>query len=155
MALLRPHNEDALKAYLSALVPSVSGLIGTTLPEARATWSASGFVRMLVVGGSGAGELLQRRPVFRLECFANAGDSPIPPWSKATALAEDIRELGERRARGVVLGNQSPAAAAFLPFVITNFLVLSEPRPLPGDVAAYARVTLDVELWWSPVGRGI
>lgn len=148
----RPSNEIVLETYLAALIPELVGRIDDTLPADRATWSSNGFVTYAVVGGSGEPELRQRRPVFRVECFATNVDSLLVPWGKATALAEAIRDLGERRARGLVLGNQAPTGpAAFSPFVVTNFLVLVEPRRIPDDAASYARVALDVELWWSPL----
>lgn len=152
--MARPTSDVVLKAYLGALIPELGGgaRLATTLPEDRTVWAAAGFVTFGVVGGTPNSEVMQRRPVFGLQCWANAGDSPKPPWGKAASLAEAIVDLGERRDTGRLFGAAQPTnGAPFDPFVVTHFRVLTEPRKLIDSGSAYARFVLDVELWWSPL----
>ena len=145
----RPNNDIVLKAFLRAFVPELAtgSLVAARLPADRTVWAASGFVTFLSVGGVYRPELVQRRPVYTLSVWANAGDSARPPWGKANELAEAIREVADNRKGGNVrpVGPNTHGR-----FIVSNFVVLNEPRKITGDESAYARFDLDVELWWSP-----
>jgi hypothetical protein len=141
---LLPNNELVAVAWLQG-IPYLGSRVATSLPTDNSTWSASGFVTAVAAGGTPNSELPWRMPAIGVTCWGVAPTSGKPPWNLASQLAEQVREA--------VLDHTAAPRLVTLPtgyelaFVRTVQL-LSEPTRVPGDVASYARYTLDIGLWW-------
>jgi hypothetical protein len=143
---LHPTTELVAVAWLKAAVPYLGTRVATELPMDNASWSASGFTVVSSAGGSPHIYLPLARPVLSIDCYGVAAGAARPPWNLAFQCAEEIRRATLAHAtvpRAVTL----PAAYALAR--VLAVIPRSEPRRIPGDVANYARVQMDLELWWS------
>lgn len=143
--LLRPNNELVAVAWLKG-VPYLGNRVATSLPADNSSWSASGFVTVSGIGGSPDPDLPVRRPVVQLDCWGVAPNSSKPPWNLAAQLAEQVRDAVETHGS---VGRRVDMPAAYRDARVETVVLRTEPRRVPGDVAAYARFTMDAELWWK------
>lgn len=163
MSLLPPNSELVACAWLAAVPGFSSAMIGTTLPNLPSkgtvpAWVATGFLKVLVVGGSPHAFVPQAQPVVGITCYAVnvtqvGANGPInvatkPPWDRAALLGEQIRQAAyplNKSAAGRVLSMPVPGYARA---AVQSAVVLTEPRRVPSDFASYAQYTLDVQLSW-------
>ena len=142
-------------------------MIGMTLPQDAAKWYQTGFVRVSTIGGTPDAYMPLEQPVVSVDCYAVNGSwtrspqspsgtpgtfnpSNKPPWDRATQLAQRIRAGAlaaqySGSARQVVPGPAGYAAAT-----VASAYLLTQPRPLYGDAASYARVHLELMMRWIP-----
>lgn len=145
MATLHPTSELVAIAWVNSAIGATG--VGLDLPEDSTTWPDRGFVQIRAVGGTPHIHIAQRQPVVSVDCWAAAtSGSQRPPWHRATQLAEQIRVATEASDanRQVVIGGD------YFDAHIQTVYALTEPRPIPSDVAGYAHVTLDIALYWVP-----
>jgi hypothetical protein len=140
--LLHPTSEQVAVAWLKDAIGS-SG-IGIDLPQDSSTWPARGFVQVRSVGGTPHVHIPQRQPVISVDCWAAGTNMARPPWFRAAQLAEIVRVATEAAdaKRQVVIGG------SFVNATIQTVYALTEPRPIPSDVAGYAHSSLDIALTW-------
>lgn len=142
-----PNTELVAVAYLKT-VPGLGSNVATDLPQDNSTWSASGFVQVMTVGGTPNAYSPIARPVVSVDCWAVSPNSSKPPWGKANQLAEDIRAAVHG---GVLLPQRVTVGAAYAKADVVEARILSEPRRIPDDDADYAHFSLDLELHWIEV----
>lgn len=139
--LLHPTSELVAIAWLRQVLTTD---VGVDLPEDSTTWG-TGFTQVRAVGGTPHIHLPQRQPVISVDCWASAANgSHRPPWNRATQLAEQIRaatEASDANRQVVIGGNYHNAH-------VQAVYPVSEPKPIPSDVAGYAHVSLDLCLFW-------
>lgn len=137
-----------------AWVSGISGIspaqVATTLPEDNASWSASGFVELTVVGGSPGIDTPIRHSVFQVDAWASNPNSSKAPWGKAFTLAELV-VTGAYPLNPLLAARNLVMPAAFGSARVMSAVVLSEPRRIENDEASYARVTFDLQLNWAEV----
>jgi hypothetical protein len=129
-------------------------MVGTQLPPdvdpngSVASWIATGFVTVSVVGGTPDPLLPINRPVLQVDCWATVPGSNKPPWYKAAALASAIRYATWDRVRiprpvvASVNGVEYPLA------VVQSAYLLTAPRRLYDDQGDYSRYQFDLALTW-------
>jgi hypothetical protein len=140
-ATLHPTNELVAIAWLEAVLTTP---VGKDLPEDSTDWGAVAFTQVQAVGGSPHIHIPQRQPVVALHFWASNKGSPRPPWNRSAQVAEQAwlaTQAPDAKRRVVVGGNYFNAA-------IQTVYALTEPRPIPGDVAGYAHTTFDLYLAW-------
>lgn len=145
---LRPNSELVAVAWLQS-IDYLGSRVATSLPTDNSTWSASGFVTAVAAGGSAPAYVPFREPVIGVTCWGAAPTSGKPPWNLAAQLAEAVLEetLDHRTVPRLVT-----LPAAYNPAFVRGVRALTEPRRVPGDVASYARYTLDLAFQWVEVG---
>jgi len=147
-ALLLPHNELVLAAWIQAVLGQVGG-VGSKLPGDAASWAQSGFVQIAVVGGSSSPYMPLKSPVFGVKCTAvapNGGRQPV--WDQANQLAERIRAAcftAQQAPQEVTLPSGYQHAA------VRSAYLLNEPRRVGGDDSAFARYVFDLQMHWTAV----
>lgn len=117
--------------------------VGTELPKDASTW-LDGFLQVTVVGGTPDMELLVRRPVVQVDCWATTAGSSEPPWGLAAHLSSVV--LAAAYSAGPRL---TVLPDPFGTVRVQSAYVVSEPRRIPSDEARYARVQFDLQLHWS------
>lgn len=141
--------------WLRLALPGTSN--GTDLPAADVTTRTAGFVRVSgVVAGSPGRDVPMRVPVLLCECWvAPAEGSQKTPWNRAGDLAErlvaatyDPQLMGRLIELGVLLGADF---ASYAPARVQTTTAVSEPERVENDLAAWARVDVDVEMRWTPL----
>lgn len=144
---LRPTSRIVTLAWLKLAAPGVGA--DTALPAVSEATAISGFIRPQIVGGSPDRDVPLRNPVISAECWI----SPHPvtrkvSWSRAEDLAERLaaavydRQLMNRVLDLSEFGNYAPAR------VLTG-LALTEPRRAEGEPTDWARVDVDLQLFWT------
>lgn len=124
-------------------------MVGLDLPHDNTTWAPSGFVHVVtVVGGAPGLHLPTREPVVQVDCVAVTPASGRPPWGKAEQLAEAIVN-GGYPSGGRFVGEHLPAG--YRDARVDVAWTPGEPRRVPGDQGAYARLTVDLALHWVAV----
>jgi hypothetical protein len=148
-------NSDLVAQSWVRRIPAVVALagvppVGMTVPAGEnPSWAATGFIQVLVVGGSSHPDFELRRPVVSIMTHAVKVTSKEPPWNVAGRLAEYVFKACydfDRAHNGsleVVAGTRQYPNAQ-----IIEVNALSEPRAVPGDPAGYARYMFDLQLEW-------
>lgn len=151
---LLPNDELVATAWIASVPGFTPAMVGTQLPPdvnadgSVASWIATGYVTVSVVGGSPDPMLPINRPVLQVDCWATVPGSNKPPWNKAAALASAIRYATWDRTRiprplvATVAGVQYPLA------VVQSAYIVTAPRRLYDDQGDYARYQADVALSW-------
>ncbi|MFE1849855.1 hypothetical protein ACFYOF_06255 [Streptomyces sp. NPDC007148] len=136
--VLRATPELVATAWLKTIVGDI---VATTLPkrgkDGSITWAASGFVTLVVAGGSPNIYVPLRDPVVGLSCWALNPDSQKPPWGKASNLAETI-------VAATLDHPNVPRTALALPagypsVQVKSAYVTGDPRRITDDSSSYAR----------------
>lgn len=143
-----PNGELVAVAWLKDAVPYLGSRVATSLPADNATWGASGFTTVAVVGGTPDNYVGWRRPVVSVDVWGSAPSSAKPPWNLAAQQAEAIRTaiLDHRTA-----GRAVAMPSGYLGARVGTLIMRTEPRRIRGDVANYAHYQMDVEFWWTEV----
>lgn len=133
-------------AWIASLPGMTTDMVGAQLPENSASWAASGYVTVTVVGGSPNKYIPLSAPVFKVDCWTCNPDTGLPPWGKAKNLAETVRQ-------GIYLDTEDWLT---LPHCDQSARVVSayfthEPRATYGDTGDYACMTVDLSLHWVVV----
>jgi hypothetical protein len=138
---LHPTSELVAVAWLQAVLTTP---VGKDLPEDSADWGDLAFTQVQAVGGSPHIHLPQRQPVIALHFWASNKGSPRPPWNRSAQAAELARLATEApdAKRQVVIGGD------YYDATIQTVYALTEPRPIPGDVAGYGHTQFDMALYW-------
>lgn len=122
--------------------------VATVLPSGDLAEQAliDGFVQLTVTGGSPDIDVPVRRPVVAVDCWVASAQGAKPPWGKAFALAETVRQATEGDAwrRAVTM------PAGYGPVYVLSVMAISEPRRILSDPGRYARVQFDIEIHWRP-----
>lgn len=130
-------------------IPTLSpSMVDDQLPFERETWSASGFVVPVLVGGGANIYFRLDQPVVTFDCFANQEDTDLPAWVKAQAIAETIRVF--------TYANQPvfvPLPTCDEDAKVLSTYVLRSPRKKYGDYGDYGAYSIDVQLYWVPIPR--
>ncbi len=143
---LRANSELVASAFIAAVLGDPS-IVGTTLPRDATSWSASGFVRIVVAQGVPEVHLPVRRPVIGVETWAApASSSTKPPWGKAAQLAELI-VAGCYASSGQVRNLTMPVSG-YNTVRMFSAWPITEPRRMVSDVASYARYGFDMRCDW-------
>lgn len=126
-------------------VTGLANSVNTTLPKDNTTWAASGFIQVVVVGGSPNIDVPMRQPIYQIDCWATNPSSNKPPWGKASSLAEMILDnCYERRDKVSSLALPSP----YTPVRIHSVYASIEPRRIHNDPASFARIQLELTMHW-------
>lgn len=158
MPTLLPTSDLVAVAWISGVPGLSADMVSTNLPQDKTTWATTGFITVSTIAGAPHVDLPIRRPVVQVDCWAVNPNSPRPPWGKANALAEKIRDHVEsdnrladnfyRTLTFTNLGDYYPAA-------IKEAIMRTEPRRgivqgmVPqGDEGYYAHYMLDLEIHW-------
>jgi hypothetical protein len=146
---LTPNSELVAVTYIRSLSigPSATSGVGTTLPEATASWT-DGFVVAQVVGGSSDIDVQSKHPLVQLDVYVPSVNTSKPQWGKAATIAADIVEklyAHDSTTSPLVLGT------AFKDARVQTAYAVSEPRRISNDPAGHARYTVDVVLNWVTV----
>lgn len=151
---LLPNDELVATAWIGSIPGFTLAMVGTQLPPdvnpdgSVASWIATGFVTVSVVGGNPDSLLPINRPVLQVDCWATVPGSNKPPWLRAAALASAIRNATWDRIRtprplsATVNGVEYPLA------VVQSAYIVTAPRRLYDDQGDYARYQADVALSW-------
>lgn len=151
---LLPNDELVAAAWIASIPGLTPAMVGTQLPPdvnpdgSVASWIATGFVTVSVVGGNPDPLLPVSRPVLQVDCWATVPGSNKPPWGKAAALASVIRNATWDRIRtprplaAAVNGIEYPLA------VVQGAYLATAPRRLYDDQGDYARYEFDLVLSW-------
>lgn len=159
MGLQRCNTELVTRAWLKTVPGLPVNQIGTTLPQDNSTWSASGFVQLIVTGpGTSSKYFGYRAPVVTIHTWATNPDSQNPPWGKACDLAELVwaQCLEDDNGRGDLdMGVSGFTKKA----VVYQVWPLKEPKRIPWgfpsgqgsfiDPANTAHYTLDLQIAWA------
>lgn len=166
--LLLPNSELVARAWL-ATIPGITGaMVGTLLPRISESvlpgWAATGFLTVAVVGGSPHAYVPLAQPAVSVNCWAVAATQALPggpvtvsnkpPWGKANQLAELVRQAVDPLQRGLSAKQVSMPVPGYGRAAVRSALMLTEPRRLPSDVAAYARFQFELLLHWSAEAVG-
>jgi hypothetical protein len=89
-----------------------------------------------------------RQPAIGVTCWGVAATSGKPPWNLASQLAEAI--LDATLAHQTV-PRRVTLPTGYAPAFVRSVRALTETQRVPGDVASYARYTLDLALDWVEV----
>jgi hypothetical protein len=123
--------------------------IGDEVPADPTLWAEHGFLHVpTTVGGSPDVHLPWRQPVVQVDTYTNRPDSEHTPWNKAEHLAAAVLEAAQAQRSPVDLAMPD----GFRPVRLHAVWAQSEPRRLPSDPAAYARVNVDYEMRWVVIG---
>lgn len=140
-------NTELVAVGLLKNIPELGGGVATELPADNSSWSASGFVQVLTVGGSPSPYLPVASPVVGVDCWAVNPNSGKPPWGKAAGVAEYVRRYLE----SVTVPVRVVLPAGFEPADVLGAWVVSEPRRIREDTAGYAHFSMDVRIDWVRV----
>jgi hypothetical protein len=155
-------NRAASEVVAIAWLLGVPGLtadadhIGVTVPQRDPAtslypWADTGFVQMVgVIGGTPGMYVPSRQPVVSLNLWAVNPDSGLPPWGRARELGELI-VADTYRTTGREGGGRDVSAlmpAGYAGAYVQAAWVVSEPRRVPGDAGAYARLSMDMAFAW-------
>lgn len=141
-----PNSELVATSYLRSLSlgPSASFGVGTTLPEATASWK-DGFIQVSVVGGSPDVDVPTRRPLLQIDCWVPSINSSKPQWGRANTIAENVvAALFELN----TLPPKLSLGPNFKDAIVQSGYAVSEPRRISNDPAGHARYTVDIILTW-------
>lgn len=151
---LEANDESVAVAWLASITGLTPSMVGPVLPPdvnpdgSVASWIATGYVTVAVVGGNPDPMLPVSRPVIQVDCWATLPGSNKPPWNMALALSRVILRATWDRHRiprplvPVVNGVNYPISVVQSATVLTSF------RRLYDDQADYARVQGDLQLSW-------
>lgn len=118
--------------------------VATTLPADTATWSDTGFVRVVVVGGDAGRYVPLHTPVVAFECWAASLNSNKSPWNMATGLAQAVLAGTYRRSI-----NDLAMPGGYYPARLLSIYPVGSPIRIPGDSAGFARVSVDCAIAWT------
>jgi hypothetical protein len=146
---LRPTSELVAVAWLKGVTGIPSTAVATDLPADNSTWSASGFVQVMSVGGSPNIYVPVAQPVIQVDLWAVNPNSSKPPWGKANQLAESIRmgTLDHANVGRLLTG----FPAAYNNARCLTVYPISEPRRIRDDSADFAHYTMDLQFMWIEV----
>lgn len=162
--LLLPTSRLMAVGWLIAAVPGfTAAMVGTTLPQDPAKWTATGFVRVGPVAGGTPEDLLPvAKPVMSVHVYgvngtqANPPNGPWswsnkPPWARTAQLCERIRAavLASTYDGGLTKQVAMPVAN-YAHAYVHAVSMLSEPREALGDTASYAHYQFDLGFTWTP-----
>lgn len=143
---LRATPELVATAWLKTVV---GDRVATTLPKDNTSWAASGFVTLVVVGGTPNAYVPLRDPAIGVDCWAANLDSQKPPWNKAAALAEAIQAACYAHAsipQRVTLPTGYPAAQVLSAYTTGDY------RRIHDDASSYARYSIPgLVIAWTEV----
>lgn len=153
MVSLRPTSELVVAAFLATLPGVPSGRVGATLPADVSSWAADGFVQVQVVGGAPDLDVLMRRPVAQVSCWAaNPGASRKRATARAAALADTVLSaLYGPTGHGHLGGLVTPLVGDYSPARVLTAYALTEPRNID-DADGLARFDFDVLVHWTLSG---
>jgi hypothetical protein len=149
MPITYANSELVARAWLLAQPGIPANKVGTTLPQDVTTWSSTGFVQIIVTGGSPNLYYGYRRPVITAHCWAINPNQQTPPWGKAADLAEAIVQAchTENGRENLSLGVSGAA------------WILKEPKRIPWgfpsgqgsfiDPGEAAHFTVDFQIAWA------
>jgi hypothetical protein len=141
-------NTELVTVALLKTVPGLGSNVATDLPSDNSTWSASGFVQVMTVGGTPDAYLPLARPIVSVDCWAVSPSSSKPPWGKANGLAEYIRDAVHG---GIVLPKRVSLGVNYNSADVLGAWMLTEPRRIVDDDADYAHFTFDLQVDWVEV----
>lgn len=146
-------NNDLVAQAWVRSIPRVAALatpapVGMTVPADATSWASTGFLQVMTTGGSPHPDFPYRQPVVTVFGWGVSLGGKKPPWDVAGRLVEYVLtacydEHAVKRVLAVTAGGQTYPDAQ-----IIEVNARSEPRPVPGDPAGYARYMLDVEIGW-------
>lgn len=139
-----PSNDTIAELWLKTLGLTADD-IGTELPADPATWANGGYVQATATGGSPAIHVPMHAPTVQIDCWACRLNSELAPWNKAGDLAGQIVDGAFAHKRPVDLMMPSDYKGVR----VHSAYALTEPRPIPGDEAGFARVSFDIAVRWS------
>lgn len=138
-----PGNDRVAVAWLETLGLTADD-IGMEIPP-PAEWAINGFVQASTIGGSPAVHVPMRNPVVQIDVWCCRLDSDQAPWGRAEDLDGQILEA----AYAMTSPAEPPMPAGFRPVRVHSVFAVSEGRRIDSDEAGYARVSRDMEIFWS------
>lgn len=142
-----PTPEQVATAWVKT-VPGVDATkVATSLPADDAGWATSGFWTVTVFPGAVDLHVPLFSPVVRVDCWAVNLGSTKPPWGRAGSGASAIQwaTYGTAGCRP----SQPSLAADFHPVRVLQVNSLGSPVRVRLDDAGYARVQVDVQLFYT------
>lgn len=144
---------ELLNSEVAALtwLDSIAGVAphATTLPADEASWEATGFLVVGVVGGAPDADTPVRQTLVQLAAVAVRANSQRPPWNLAAKVGELVLAAADPPWAPVQL-QPSGVFAAYPPVVIDMLEAVTDLRRDRGDVGRHARFTFDLAVTWHP-----
>lgn len=145
--MLHPNSELVAMAWL-ALVPGITpAMVATTLPQDTTAWQSTGFIQVTGAGGDPGVDVPMSHPNVQLDFWAVSG-SAKPPMGKAMHLAQVVLTDGIRARAGFQRALSMPVSG-YRQAHLREILATGLPKRMPGDDGSYARVTMDVNFFWT------
>lgn len=156
MPITYANSELVTRAWLLAQPGIPANKVGTTLPQDISTWASTGFIQVIVTGGSSNYYYGYRCPAITAHCWAINPNKQTPPWGMAADLAEAIVHACHRE-NG--LENLSLGVSGAPTVRVTQAWILKEPRRIPWgfpsgqgsfiDPGEAAHYTVDFQIAWA------
>lgn len=119
--------------------------VGVDVPD-HTTWGGTDWIQVTTgVGGSPRLYTKMRQPVVQIDCWA-ANETGRALWTAAEQLAELVLDLCYLN-RPIL----PTMPVGTVPVRIHSVNALTEPHAMPGDADSYARVSMDIGLFWTEV----
>ncbi|WP_406444557.1 hypothetical protein OHB14_36745 [Streptomyces sp. NBC_01613] len=137
---LRATPELVAEAWLKTVVGDI---VATTLPKPRAdgtlSWADSGFVTLVVAGGTPNLYVPLREPVVGVDCWATNPQSQKPPWNKAACLAEAIQAACYDHP---AIPQRVTLPAGYPQAQVLSAYTTGDHRRVPDDPSSYAHYSI-------------
>lgn len=143
--------ELVAEAWLKTVLGDI---VATTLPkpgrDGTLSWADTGFVTLVIAGGSPNIYVPLRDPVIGVSCWAVNPGSQKPPWRDASNLAETIVAACQDHPS---IPKQALSLPSGYPDVqIKSAYVTGDPRRIPDDASSYARYDIPgLVIAWTEV----
>jgi PKD repeat protein len=142
---LLPNNDLVARAWVGSITGLPANKVGLSLPTDETAWESTGFVQVIVTGGSPNPDVAERAPVIEVNCYAVKVGSSKPPWNLASHLAETIVNETYRADAAARLVNPGTNYGFAL---VQSATVISEVRRVTSDTGSYAHIQFDLTLRW-------
>lgn len=147
---MKPPTSDLVAAAWLNAIPNLAAPAATSRPSDAASWSATGFLVVSVVGSAGVKDLSQhRRPIVSVDAWAYSAGSSKPPRGMSSGLLELVRAATEDPAMIGIVVTPVSGSVQFAPVLVTDaWLETAESREVPDPDSGYAHHSIDLGLSW-------
>lgn len=146
-----PSNEQVAVRWLDT-IPTLTGLVATTLPSSLEDWGDTGFVTVGGAGGTPHMYLPIAGPVVSVHYWAVTITGSRPPWGLAADLYAAAR-YGSYGALDAAHANRRLTGfpTKYCDVKVQNVRFLTEPERRPGDAGDFAEYVDNLQIEWVPL----